>query len=139
MKIIYLLILSLLISFNANAVDIYKCNIDKRTEFAVCGFFNICLSTDTNKEYTTPFVHIYDFESSYTVLVFDDKLIVKRDSDKYEYVLRKRKSNYNFYISKNSISVSTMEGSFVLINNHFYHELSTRNAKIFHSGTCKEK
>ena len=44
MKIIYLLILSLFISFNANAVDIYKCEIDKRTEIASCGFYNTCIN-----------------------------------------------------------------------------------------------
>ena len=139
MKIVYLLILSLFISFNANAVDIYKCNIDKRTEIAACDFFNICLNTKTNKEYTTPFVHIYDFESSYTVLVFDDKLIVKRDADKYEYIYEKIKSNNQFYIRKDDIRVFTPKGSFALIKNHFYHELSTRNSRFFHSGTCKKK
>ena len=47
MKIIYLLILSLFISLNANAVDIYKCNIDKRTEIAVCGFYIKCINKKT--------------------------------------------------------------------------------------------
>ncbi len=140
MKIIYLLILSLFISFNANAVDIYKCEIDKRTEIASCGFYDTCLNIITNKEYTKPFVHSYDLESSYTVLAFKDKLIVKRDYDKHEFVFEKRINSSHFYVGKDTIHVSDLDhGSFNLIENHFYHELSSRNSRIFHTGTCKKE
>ena len=139
MKIIYLLILSLFISFNAYAVDIYKCKIDKMTEIASCGFFNTCIDTKTNKKYTDPFVHSYDYKSSYTVLTFEDKLIVKRDFDKYEFVYERSKKDYRFFIHNDEIRVFTPRGSFLLFKKHFYHEIETNPAKMIVSGKCEKE
>ena len=78
----------------AIAVEIYKCQTDKRTEIAMCGFLSNCIDTKTKKEFKRPFIHTYDYESSYTVLAFKEKLIVKRNWDKHEFIYEQNKRGW---------------------------------------------
>ena len=138
MKIIYLLILSLFISFSANAVDIYKCKTDKGITFGGCGYVFKCFDPKTKKNITNPFAHSYDFKINYTVLVFKDKLIVKSDYYKDEFIYEQHKSDY-FIISNHFINVFAKNSSFFMLNSHFYHEVKNRPAKIINSGKCEKE
>ena len=137
----YLFILLVLFSWEAYAVDIYKCNIDKRTEIAGCGFYTNCKDKKNGNKIIKPFVTSSKITASYTVLAFEDKLILKRDSDKHEYVFQRDKNDsLTFIINDNVISVHNRFNSFVLIKNNFYHGIGLfLGFKAFNSGICKRQ
>lgn len=136
----YLFILLVLFSWEAYAVDIYKCNIDKRIEIAGCGFYTNCKDKKNGNKIIKPFVNSFKITANYTVLAFTDKLIVKRDSDKYEYVYQRDKNDgLHFIINDNNINVHKRLDSFVLIKNKFYHGIGALGFKAFNSGKCKKQ
>ena len=148
MKIIYLLILSLFISFNANAVDIYKCNKNNHTNIGVCGYAGWCKDKNGKKirkwNYTRPRYADQNFnEYDYTIIRDEDRITIS-NSKGYKKTFKEKGDDILHFLSTPDRFFAA-EGSSYVYNKfyynygNFYHITNTHPYVDIWSGSCKKQ
>ena len=148
MKIIYLLILSLFISFNANALEIYKCKKNNNTNIGYCGYLGFCGDKDGKMilkwNYTRPRYFSQNFNQyDYTIIRDEDRITIT-NSNGYKKTFKQKGDNIlNFFSYPDSFYAA--EGVYQSYSNfyynfgNFYYIKKTYPYVDVVSGSCKKQ
>ena len=139
MRFVLTILIVFLSSNQSKAFSLYNCSVKQKTEIAICGHFAKCKDKN-GKSYTKPLIHTSTYKSSFKVVITEDELSLKRETDNKVFKMKKNKaSTWAIYkTSENLYAVEPNGKTFSLIKGNFYF-LNNLPFGYLYSGTCKKK